>query len=55
MTSKVLRSGKHALTVRVDEDMYAELREVAAVMNLSVQEVIVSVVKDFLVDQRIRK
>ncbi len=41
MTSKVVVSGKHALTVRVDEEVYRDMRRVAAELNCSVNEMIV--------------
>lgn len=41
MTSKVVVSGKHALTVRVDEEIYLMMRRVAAELNCSVNEMIV--------------
>lgn len=48
MTSKKLSYGKHALTLRVDPELYKQLRMCAAEMNLSVQELIVSVCELFV-------
>lgn len=41
MTSKVLVSGKHSLTVRVTEEDYKKLRIVGAIENCTVQEILV--------------
>lgn len=40
MTSKVMTSGKHALTVRVEESDYKKMRILAAELNMSVNEMI---------------
>lgn len=51
MTSKVMVSGKHALTVRIEEEMYKKMRIVAAEMNCSVNEMIVM----FAVSETVRR
>lgn len=48
MTSKKLVSGKHPLTVRIDEEVYRELRIVAAYENLSVNELLANIAATFV-------
>lgn len=50
MTVKKTVSGKHPLTVRVDDEVYMYLRMMCAEMNLSVNEYLAKLGGDAVVD-----